>query len=76
MKLIEIDLTKGNKSNHPDIKKEIQYLAKINKTWFAGFFSKQWYGWNFDGWYGVGIQFDTPGTNKSRWKQLFEIVEE
>jgi hypothetical protein len=35
------------------------YLARIHDRWFLGHFDEQWYGWNFDGWYGAGRQLDT-----------------
>jgi hypothetical protein len=76
-KLKPIDLTKGEDSKHPDIKTGTTYLARIGGTYHVGKFSKQWYGWNFDGWShnpGVGLQFDTPGTNNSKWQGLWEIV--
>lgn len=73
-KLKPIDLSKGKKSDHPDISSRKTYLALIGGEFFAGGFSRQWYGWNFDGWINdVGLQFDTPGTNASEWEGLWEI---
>jgi hypothetical protein len=47
------------KSSEDDrISKEKSYLVKIGKNWYAGRFSKQWYGWNFDNWGTSGIQLD------------------
>lgn len=77
LKLKLIDLTRGEGSNHPDITGRKTYLALISGEFHAGKFSKQWFGWNFDGWShnpGVGLQFDTPGTNSSKWQGLWEIV--
>lgn len=60
---------------HPDITSKARYLALIGGSWFAGGFSRQWYGWSFDGWGGGGgLQLDKPGTNASSWQALFEIV--
>lgn len=77
--LVKIDLKRcvskeggGDFHDHPDISTRRQYLAKIDGCYFAGQFSKQWYGWNFDGWYS-GLQLDKPGTNMSPWQGLWEI---
>lgn len=71
-----VDLTRGIKSDHPDLNTTDIYLSY---TGFAGFqvgrFSNQWYGWNFDcGWGASGFQFDTPGYNNSKWIALWRIV--
>lgn len=73
--LREIDLSKGKESDHPDISLRKTYLALIDGEYFTGKFSRQWYGWNFDGWnYNpAGLQFDAPGSNCSRWERLWEI---
>lgn len=77
-KLKKIDLSKSYKKAEktfcPGINSRSDFLAKINNQWFAGKFSKEWYGWNFDGWFGVGLQFDPPGTNGSTWQELYEIL--
>ena len=75
-RLKRIDLTKGEDSHHPDITARKQYLALIRGEFHCGKFSKQWYGWNFDGWKhsDCGIQYDQPGTNSSGWQGLWEIV--
>lgn len=80
IKLKPIDLNKCCKKKggdgfcwHPHINKNKQYLAKIDGDYFAGNFSEQWYGWSFNGWGENGLQLDKPGTNKSRWKGLWEI---
>jgi hypothetical protein len=83
IKLTEIDLSKGKEHNHPDIKlgKDNLYLAKIGKNdrfgykYYVGYFQEQWYGLHFacDFGMGVGLQFDTPGWNSSRWSQLWEF---
>ncbi len=79
-KLKRIDLSKCcerpggcGKSDHPDIKRNKTYLAKIGRSWSAGSFSREWFGWSFfDG--GMGsVQLDKPGTNASQWRALFEI---
>lgn len=58
--------------DHPDIQPEKQYLAKIAGEWFCGYFNREWYGWNFDGWWN-NLQLDKPGTNGSDWEELYEI---
>ena len=76
LKLKPFDLTLGEDHNHPHISGRKQYLALIGGVFHAGKFSKQWYGWNFDGWSysGCGLQYDQPGTNSSNWQALWEIV--
>ena len=87
MKLVEIDLSRtcekpGERGFHwhPDIDPDCYYLAEIesanNQTpgYYAGRFSEQWYGYNFDGWGGGGgLQLDKPGTNMSSWLRLWLI---
>lgn len=74
-RLKAIDLRRGTESDHPDISSKKQYLAKIGGDWFAGRFTRLWYGWNFDNWISgtVGLQLDKPGTNGSQWQALYEI---
>lgn len=67
--LIPVDLRKRDDCQHPDIKAGKHYLAKIGRQYYAGTFSKQWYGWNFNAVYDAGIQLDD-----SDWKALWEIV--
>ena len=66
MKLIEIPLdpfpegrTQRKSSNDDRIKINEYYLAKIGNGWYAGRFTKQWYGWNFQNWGCSGIQLDS-----------------
>ena len=68
--LIKIDLTKGNldKEEHPDLKEGQYYLAKIDGHWYCDTFSKQWYGWNFNGVYGAGYQL-----SYGKWQELYEM---
>lgn len=69
-KLITLDLTKcthkeSGYSDHPDIKENTPYLAKIGGQFFAG---------DFNGWIGhSGLQLDKPGTNASEWEGLWEL---
>ena len=79
-RLVRVDLKRctskigsGGFHGHPDITAARYYLAKIDGAFYAGRFSKQWYGWSFDGWEGVGLQLDKPGTNESLWQDLWEI---
>ena len=67
--LKEIDLSKSERCNHPDIKEKRYYLARINDKWYAGTFTKQWYGWNFDAVYDAGYQLDYGGL-----QELYEIA--
>ena len=47
------------------------YLAKIQSRWYAGTFTKQWYGWNFNAVYTAGYQYNYDG-----WEELYEIIDE
>jgi hypothetical protein len=72
---IEIDLSKGDKHSHPDIKADgTLYLCRIGGGWFMGAFDSQWFGLSFKGWLNPhGLQFDTPGTNSSKWERVIEL---
>lgn len=56
MKLLPIKLNGTCKNKSISVRK--QYLVKIGKHFFAGCFSKQWYGLSFDDWGASGIQLD------------------
>jgi len=87
VRLVEIDLSRtcempdsdgdGGESWHPDIKLNRDYLAllgsKDSQGFFAGQFSKEWFGLDFDGWGDCGLQLDKPGTNGSLWMRLWLI---
>lgn len=38
------------------------YLVKIYDRWYAGKFSMQWYGWNFNNWGTSGMQLGSSIT--------------
>ena len=69
-----LDLTKGEGHEHPDIKENTQYFAKIYGKFWQGTFNREWYGWNFNGWVNH-LQYDKPGTNRSDWEEIWEILE-
>jgi len=69
----EIDLSKGRKSDHPDVTTDRLYLVKVAGEWHFGRFSRQHYGLNFTNWGRSGLQFDTPGYNSSEWERIVEI---
>lgn len=73
---VEIDLTRGDRSRHPDLFPwPVRYLAQIHGQFFFGYFTEEHYGWNFaDGWGASGHQFDTPGYNLSRWERLWQMA--
>jgi len=84
IRLVKIDLCKschfkgsdedGNRSDHPDIRPgRGNYLVRYDGRFYAGKFSMQWYGLNFEGIYDSGAQFDAPGTNASSWQDVWEI---
>lgn len=76
-RLTPIDLRRGKESRHPDIEKGVSYLVKYDGMFYAGTFSEQHYGWNFNGGpTGTGYQFNTPGYNHSMWEGLWKIEHE
>jgi hypothetical protein len=54
-KLKRIPVTGSSESSHLNSRK--RYRVKIDGTWHEGQFSKQWFGWQFDG-VGEGIQLN------------------
>ncbi|MBU0959072.1 MAG: hypothetical protein KKB31_03955 [Nanoarchaeota archaeon] len=68
IKLEKINLNKVENCNHPEINTRCSYLARINGGWYAGKFSRQWYGLNFDNWGCSGIQLDSD-----RLQELYRI---
>lgn len=74
-KLIEIDLTKGDKHEHPDFDENGYYLVKFSDRWYFGQPQRVWFGWHFACGFGVcgGFQFDAPGSNHSSWEKMYEI---
>ncbi len=56
MKLKSIRL--NNTNHNSKIDRGETYLVKIYGEIFAGQFSKQWYGWNFNNWGCSRIQLD------------------
>ena len=73
LKLYQLDLTKGEASTHPQINGKDSYLCLIGSNFYAGKFSKVWFGWHFDGWLDVGMQYDKPGYNSSTWRGIWKI---
>jgi len=62
--------------NDERISEKKRYLAKIDKRWEIGTFSKAWYGWLFyHGWtsHQVSYQGKNGGMDRS-WKALYEIT--
>lgn len=74
--LVPVDLSRGNRGDHPDLRSDQDYLYKVHGHWHVGRPHRQWYGWNFSGWWGTCIQFDTPGTNGSTWEYIYELHDE
>lgn len=68
-----LDLKKGSGSNHPDIDRHHTYLVRYDGKYYLGSFSREWYGWNFNGIYDAGAQYNQPGTNASRWEAIWEM---
>lgn len=57
----------GGSSQSSDINSRKRYRVKIDGGWYEGQFSRQWFGWQFDG-YQNGIQLNLVD-------EVFEIVE-
>ena len=64
-KLKRIPVGSSSESSHISSRKG--YRVKIDGSWFEGRFSKQWFGWQFDGG-GRGIQLNLID-------EVYEIVE-
>lgn len=47
----------GSSSESSHISTRKRYRVKIDGSWYEGNFSRQWFGWQFDG-YGTGIQLN------------------
>lgn len=74
--LIPIDLSKRKDCEHPDIKLNTWYLAKIGGNFYADMFTRQWYGLNFSGVYDAGYQLAyDPEFTHDGWEGLWEIVQ-
>ncbi len=56
----------GDSSESGDIHSRRRYRVKIDGEWYEGQFSRQWFGWQFDG-YQSGIQLNLID-------EVFEIV--
>lgn len=52
-------------SNSPLITTRKRYKVKIDGEWYEGVFSKQWFGWQFDG--------ITPGVQLNLLDEVYEI---
>ena len=53
-------LVRSESCDHTDISDAKEYLVKYSGHWIFGYFTKQWYGWNFV-WFGSaysGLQLD------------------
>lgn len=75
IKLIKLNMSLSKEHTHPDIKTDgTTYLIKHKYGYYAGTFSKVWFGLSFNGWY-APLQFDAPRDNHSGWKQIWEIKE-
>lgn len=63
--LKKIPVGSSSESSHIDSRK--RYRVKIEGRWYEGSFSKQWFGWRFDGYGTSGIQLNLVD-------QVYEIV--
>lgn len=76
IKLKALDMSLSDRHNHPQVNCQKSYLCRIGGQYFAGKFTREWFGLVFDHWIMNSLQFDEPGTNASKWKQIWEIVED
>lgn len=78
MELVPLDLSKAEKSSHPEFNETDLFLIKKDDVIYVGQFRKVWFGWHFatNPPWGVcgGFQFDAPGYNKSRWQEVYRII--
>ena len=77
MNLKEIDLTKGNKHEHPDIRCDgTHYVVDWGGHLLIGTFGRVVFGLNFSWFWGAtSLQFDAPGSNYSSWRKLWEVMD-
>ncbi len=76
MKKVPGGSTRDGYYSHPLLKEGIYYLAKVDKRWYAGTFSKLWYGWNFYAVYDAGKQLSNGHhPTKDGWEQLYIIID-
>ena len=68
MKLKKIKLPLEAKDDRVNARR--WYLARVDGSWFAGKFTREWYGWNFCGVQDItcGFQYDDPS-----WQELYEM---
>jgi len=64
-KLKKIPVGSSSESSHIDSRK--RYKVKIEGKWYEGSFSKQWFGWKFEGYGSSGMQLNMID-------QVYEIV--
>ena len=64
-KLKKIPVGSSSESSHIDSRKK--YRVKIEGKWYEGSFSKQWFGWKFEGYGSSGMQLNMID-------QVYEIV--
>jgi hypothetical protein len=55
-KLKKIPVGGSSESSHIDSRK--RYRVKIEGRWYEGSFTKQWFGWRFEGYGSSGIQLN------------------
>jgi hypothetical protein len=74
IRLRRVNLSKAKEHKCSGIKPgKKEYLCLIDGKFWAGSFSREWYGLYFDGWEDIGLQFDAPGSNSSGWQAVWEI---
>jgi hypothetical protein len=69
----EVDLSKTTRHGSDELTVGPTYICLIHGSYFIGTFGKVWFGLNFNGWHGCGLQYDPPGTNASRWQRVWRF---
>ncbi len=64
-RLKKIRVGSSSESAHIDSRK--RYRVRIEKRWYEGSFTKQWFGWRFEG-------YGTSGMQLNLIDQVYEIV--
>lgn len=72
--LIEIDLDRTNRDGGAGLEPGPRYVVLIGGQFHKGWFTRQWYGLNFQGGpWSTGLQYDPPGENCTMWQKVWLI---
>lgn len=73
--LIPLDMTLGSGHDHPQLNDRDDFVYQESGDLYLTRFSRQWSGWHADTWISdtVGLQYDKPGSNGSRWEMIWRV---